>query len=90
MSPEDITPSEDDRDEGLLWKYPQFKGKVGCRVTVDWTGVKDPGPEGKEFKLRKIVSNREGQHEAEIYGVVNGEPKTWRVPVKNVENNEGF
>ena len=87
MSPEDITPSPQDKSTELLWKYPKFQGKIALRVSVDWTGVQNPGPNG-EYKLMGLRENREGQVEGEVMIPVDGQPKRWWVPVDNIHNNE--
>ncbi|TSC85617.1 MAG: hypothetical protein G01um10148_1003 [Parcubacteria group bacterium Gr01-1014_8] len=87
MSPENITPPQEENDARLLWKYPKLRGKIGLRVSVDWTGVKEPGPHG-EYKLTRVRENFQGQPEGEVMIAVNGVPTKWWVPIDNIHDNE--
>lgn len=87
MTSENVTPSQERRDDDVRWSHPNLTDKIGRRVGVDWRDIPNPGPKG-EYKITGARMSRVGKEEAEVMIVVDGKPKKWWVPIGQIFNNE--
>ena len=87
ISPEDPSRSHDKEAAGLRQKYP-ILSKTGRRVTVDWTGIKDPSTFPEVYVGPSPRMGPKGP-EAELYRAdANGNMRRWWVPVDQIFDNE--